>query len=310
MQKNSFAGGGREKLRWVRRGIRLVRRGIELVARFEPIRRVLFEYYDKRSMHLAPIHPFDNQYGITTSGFLPGSVLRLGYSVKKTTAYVGYLGAPPSIIRRALNILPHHNDATFLDLGCGKGRALVLASEFPFRSVIGVEISPELVKVAKENAQVIARNLPERTPITVVNGNALDYALPEGNLIVFLYNPFGEDVIARLLTNIETALLKRDSSIWVVYINPVWGHIFDTSSTLSRIYAESIPYDPGEIGFDSPRRRAADILRIILREPSKRPDSEVVIIWQDAKSASVNVPKGVDRGIVVTNFGMRAELAD
>ena len=167
----------------------------------------------------------------------------------------------------------------------------MVASDFPFRSVIGVEISPELVKVAKENAQVIARNLPERTPITVVNANALDYALPEGNLLIFLYNPFGEDVITRFLTNIETALLKRDSSIWVVYTNPVWDHIFDTSSMLSRIYAEYVPCDPGEIGFglDS---------------------SEVVIIWQDAKSASVNVPKGVDRGIVVTKFGFRAELAD
>ena len=67
-----------------------------------------------------------------------------------------------------------------------------MASEFPFRSVIGVEICPERVKVAKENAQVIARNIPDRTPITVVNGNALDYAIPEGNnLIIFLYNPFG-----------------------------------------------------------------------------------------------------------------------
>ncbi len=167
----------------------------------------------------------------------------------------------------------------------------MVASDFPFRSVIGVEISPELVKVAKENAQVIARNLPERTPITVVNANALDYALPEGNLLIFLYNPFGEDVITRFLTNIETALLKRDSSIWVVYTNPVWDHIFDTSSMLSRINAESIPYDPGEIGVD----------------PGS---SEVVIIWQDAKSASVNAPKGVDRGIEVTHFGFRAELAD
>jgi SAM-dependent methyltransferase len=282
--EESFAGEGREKSRWVRRGI-------ELVARFEPIRWVLFKYCDKRYMHLVPIHPFDNQYGIRTSGFLPGFVLRLAYPEKKTTAYVGYIGVQPSIIRRTLSFLPHHNNATFLDLGCGKGRALVVASEFPFRSVIGVEICPELVKVAKENAQVIARNLPEQTPITVIDGNALDYALPEGNLIVFLYNPFGEYLITRLLTRIETALPKKGSSIWVVYINPVWGHIFDTSPTLSRIYAESIPYDPGEIGFG--------------------PDSsDVVIIWQDAKSASVNTPKGVDRGIVVTDFGRRAELAD
>jgi SAM-dependent methyltransferase len=284
MQKTVSLVRAVRKFRWVRRGV-------EFVARFEPIRYVLFKYSDKRYMHLVPVHPFDKQYGIRTSGFLPGSVLRLPDPDKKNTAYIGYLGVQPSIIRRALNLLPHHNNATFLDLGCGKGRALMVASEFPFRSVIGVEISRELVRVAKKNAQVMGQNLPEQTPITVVNGNALDYALPEGNLIVFLYNPFGEYLIRGLLTKIETALLKKDSSIWVVYINPVWGHLFDTSPALSRIYAESVPYDPREIGFG--------------------PDSsDVVIIWQDAKSASVNASKGADRGIVVTDFGRRAELAD
>jgi len=265
MQKPRSGGGAREKRKWIRRGI-------QLVTRFESIRRVLFKFCDRRYSHLAPAHPFDNQYGISTSGFLPGSVLRLGYSLGQTTADSAYLPEQPSIIRWALNTLPHHNDATFLDLGCGKGRALVVASEFPFPSIIGVEICPELVKIAEENAQVIRRNLPERTPITVVEGNALDYALPEGNLIIFLYNPFGEDIVTRLLTNIETTLLKRDSSVWIVYANPEWGHVFDKSSALSRIYSECIPFEPGEIGFG--------------------PDSsEVVSIWQDAKSASVNVHK-------------------
>jgi len=242
-------------------------------------------------MRAAPVHPFDNQYGIRTSGSLPGSVLRLGYSIKNTTARVGYLGVQPSVIRRVLNIIPHHNNATFLDLGCGKGRALVVASEFPFRSVIGVEISPELVQLAEKNAQVIARNHPERTPITVVGGDASNYPLPEGNLIVFLYNPFEKEVITELLKNIETALADRDSSVWIVYANPVCGHIFDTSSTLCRIYAESISYDSGEI-------------------PFSLDSSDVVVIWQDVKSASGAASEGAGRPIVVTKFGLRAELAD
>jgi SAM-dependent methyltransferase len=273
------------------RSARLVFRCIELAARFEPIRRMLFGYYDKRLMRLVPVHPFDNQYGVRTSGALPGSVLRLGYSLKKTTAYVGYLGVQPSIIRRALSVLPLHNDATFVDLGCGKGRALVVASEFPFRAVIGVEITPELAQVAEENARLIAQKWPQRPRITVVNGDALDYELPEGDLVIFLYNPFGEELITKLLASIETALRTRDSSIWIVYINPVWGKIFDRSSTLSRIYAESIPYDPAEIGFG--------------------PDSsDLVVIWQDAQSAPVTNSESVERDIVMTNFGLRAELAD
>lgn len=284
MQRNRLLLPKRDKPKWVRRSI-------EFAARFEPIRRILFGVYNKRSTSSSPVHPVDHQYGISTGGALPGSVLRLRYSVKQTTFKVGYVGVQPSIIRTALKMLSNHEDTTFLDLGCGKGRALVVASEFPFRSVIGVEISPELADVAKENSQVIARNFCERPPIDVVNDDALDYVLPEGNLIIFLYNPFGEALITRLLTNIETALLKRDRSIWIVYVNPVYGHIFDASSMLSRIYAESIPYDPEEMGFGPD-------------------DSEVVIMWQDTQSVSIHASKGVDRPIVVTKSGWRAEFAD
>lgn len=256
----------------IRRWLRLV---IQLVTRSELIRRALLKYCAKRYMHLAPAHPFDKKYGITTSGFLPGSVLRLGYPLGKSTADSAYLGDQPSIIRRALEALSHHEDATFLDVGCGKGRALVVASEFPLRSIIGVEICPELANVAKKNAQVIARNFPRRTPISVVDGNALDYTLPEGNLIIFLYNPFGERMISRLLENIENAVLKNDNSIWVIYTNPVCGYVFDRSSALSRILSETIPYDRSELGFG--------------------PDSsEVVSIWQGTKNAPSEVPESAD----------------
>ncbi|MEB3980324.1 class I SAM-dependent methyltransferase [Mycobacterium sp. 663a-19] len=294
MQKNRSVGGANVRPTWVRRGTRLVGRSLEIASRFEPIRRALFEYYDQRSkrfMRLAPAHPFDNEYAIKTSGVLPGSVLRLGYPLKATTGRVGYLGVQPSILRRALNILPVDSGTTFVDLGCGKGRALVVASEFPFGSIVGVEISPELAEVASENALVVRRNHPQRTPISVVEGDVLDYALPPGNLVIFLFNPFEKVLITQLLNKIEAALQERDSSIYVVYINPVCGHIFDGSSMLSRIYAESLPYDPAEIGTG--------------------PDSsDTVIIWQDRKNPRVSAREGVDRRIVVTTFGMRAELVD
>src|SRR5271154_1163699 len=151
---------GRMKVKWA------IRRGIELAARFEPVRRILFEYYDRKLAHVNSIHPIDSQYAIRTSGALPGSVLQVGDSVKKNA---GYVGSQPSIIRRALNAIPNHNEAVFIDVGCGKGRALVVASEFPFRSIIGVELSPELAELAEENSQVVARNFSKRPPITIVN---------------------------------------------------------------------------------------------------------------------------------------------
>jgi SAM-dependent methyltransferase len=268
----------------------MFRSWIELVARFEPIRRMLFLYYEKKWLH-QPVHPIDTEYGIRTSGSLPGFVLRLGYSFRKSTAHSFYAGSEPSVIRHALHTVPDHNESVFVDLGCGKGRALAVASEFPFRSIVGVEISPEVAKLAQENAWIVARNFPKRTDITVVNGDAVHYDLREGNLVIFLYNPFGKDLIRRVMANIESSLLTGNRKIYIIYYNPVWGAIFDASSMLTRIYAESIPYAIEENGFG--------------------PDSsDVIAIWKDAKSGPTNMPRGADREIVVTKRGLRVELAD
>jgi SAM-dependent methyltransferase len=273
----------RQKPRWFHRLI-------DVFARVDPIRRLLFNYCEQRSSRSSPVHPFDHQYGVKTSGALPAVVLQPG-SVARTSAYFSYLGTQPSIMRQAFSSLPRHTGATFLDMGCGKGRALVVASEFPFRAVVGVELSPELAKVAADNAEVIARNFPDRTSISVVNQNVLDYVFPDGDLVVFLYNPFGEEVIAGLLRNIENILQARDSSVWIVYANPVYGHVLDGSVNLTRVRAESIAYDSAEIGFG----------------PNS---SDVVIVWQDAASAVVDASRRVDARILVTESGWHTELVD
>ena len=41
----------------------------------------------------------------------------------------------------------------FVDLGSGKGRTLLLASEYPFRRIVGVELSPKLHRIAKTNVE-------------------------------------------------------------------------------------------------------------------------------------------------------------
>jgi SAM-dependent methyltransferase len=266
------------------------RRGLELAARLGPIRRIAVSYYDRKWTHGHPIHPIDGQYGIRTSGVLPGSVLRLGYSIRMDTTHIFYAGSQPSIIRHALRVIPDYQDAVFVDLGCGKGRTLVVASEFPFREIIGVEISPEVAGLAHTNAQTMARNFPHRTRITIVNADAANFQLPEGDLVIFLYNPFGEELMTKLLSNIEHALANESRKIYIIYYNPVWGRIFDESSLLRRVHAKSVPYDSVEIG-------------------SGPDSSDVVVIWQDVESAPASSPKGADRKIVVTRSGLRAELA-
>src|SRR5215469_1881738 len=95
-----------------------------------------------------PIHPFDQIHGTDTSGLVPARDLVTGHpNDEHVTAYYG---VAPSILRTLVQhwlatAPPHHiTDYTFLDIGAGKGRAVLLASEFPFRQVIGVELNPAL----------------------------------------------------------------------------------------------------------------------------------------------------------------------
>lgn len=99
-------------------------------------------------------HPFDREYHTDTSGFVPSDRLESSpHDSKKRNIYAG---SQPSIIRLALNTLPALPECTFIDLGCGKGRPLLVASEYPFRSVIGVELSPSLVLDARKNAATLS----------------------------------------------------------------------------------------------------------------------------------------------------------
>src|SRR5258708_741778 len=133
-------------------------------------------------------HPFDREYHTDTSGIVPSD--RLESSPHDSKKKNIYSGSQPSIIRLALNTLPALPECTIIDLGCGKGRPLLVASEYPFRSVIGVELSPSLVLDARKNAATLSQQFSRRAPIKVEQHDAGQFALPAGNAVIFLYNPF------------------------------------------------------------------------------------------------------------------------
>ena len=96
-------------------------------------------------------HEFDRRYGVDTSGLVWSVDLKTG---SPSDAWnTAYYGIGPSVFHRVMAQVPEslQRTATFIDLGCGKGRAVLLASEYPFAHVIGVEIAPQLHRIAVEN---------------------------------------------------------------------------------------------------------------------------------------------------------------
>lgn len=104
--------------------------------------------------------------------------------------------------------------ATFVDLGCGKGRVLLLAAQRPFARVVGVELDPRLVAVAERNvaAWSVSHGL---TPPAVVWADAAEVPLQGDPLVLYLYNPFPAEVLDRVLRRF------RGRQTVIAYVHPV-----------------------------------------------------------------------------------------
>ena len=190
-------------------------------------------------MRAYPVHPVDVEYGIKTSAPLWAYLMQSGIP-SVDMANNGYLGSQPSAIRHALSQTGDISEATFIDIGSGKGRALAVATEFPFRRIMGLEISKELCRLARSNAQIIERKFPARTKIEIIEGNAIDPPLAPGLSVIFFFNSFGPDLTSQLLSNIERRLRADDRiKVFFLYYNPLHYDLFDASKQFHRYAAEN-----------------------------------------------------------------------
>jgi SAM-dependent methyltransferase len=226
-------------------------------------------------------HPFDAAHGVDTSGLVPAT--ECAPEPVLAAQISPYGGSQPSIVRAALAWLPNHHHYTFVDLGCGKGRALVVASEFPFRRLIGVEIAPRLADVARVNAATIAARYPQRTPIEVEVGDATAVVAPAEHVVYFMYHPFGGALVRALVANIERQKENGLRHAFFVYYNPVHADVLDHSPRFSRWCAEMVPYAPGEVGYGPDLR---DTLVTWQTRPEKHPArpyaSRPIVVHQSA----------------------------
>lgn len=178
---------------------------------------------------------FDQQYGTDTGGAVP--LWKLKLDSPNAAFGIKYQPSDEQEIRAAIAFL-HENprDITFIDLGCGKGRVLLVAATQGFRQMIGVEFAHELAEVARRNLAKM-----HVTNAAVVHGDAADYEFPDRDpTIVYLYNPFLEEVIAKVIVNLKKSRARK---LFVIYKVPSCAALFDQSGFLTRIGSPpGIPY--------------------------------------------------------------------
>jgi SAM-dependent methyltransferase len=124
---------------------------------------------------------------------------------------------------------------TFIDLGSGKGRALLLASEYPFRRIVGVELLPELHAIALRNISAY-RSEGQRCPaIESLCMDALAFDFPDEPAVLYLFNPLPEPALAKVLDRLATSLSAHPRDAYVLYANPILEHLLSTSPSWRRL---------------------------------------------------------------------------
>ena len=135
-----------------------------------------------------------------------------------------YEATPAWLIREILASIPlKPNMFAFVDMGSGKGRALLVASEFSFAKIVGIELSQELHQIAEENIRRYRSPSQQSTAFFLHCMNAVAYTFGPEPLVLFLFNPFGRDSVQRILASLEMSLNARPREAYVVYINARFG---------------------------------------------------------------------------------------
>ena len=174
---------------------------------------------------------FDREHGVDTAGILSLSHFETG-SVNQA-AGVRYQATGSNVLPRVLENLPiHHQDFVFVDLGSGKGRALLLASAFPFKRIVGVEFVRELHDIALDNIRAYKSPSQKCSDIISLCMDAARYEAPAKPTVFYLYHPFGEQVMAKVLANVRRSFEQAPRPVYFVYYNPVHADVLDGSEFL------------------------------------------------------------------------------
>jgi SAM-dependent methyltransferase len=192
-------------------------------------------------------HPFDLHHHTDTGGYISGAYIpAVSLSAFYSTAY---LGSAPSALKLAISALPiQFEKFIFIDIGCGKGRALLVAADFPFRHLLGVEIAAELCDIARTN---VATNADWVARISIVNQDAATIIFPDGPMLLYLFNPFLAPVLRRVLQNLERQLRRSPRPTYLLYAdNEGFTQVMDSFAFLRQISESNFPFSPEDAVFD------------------------------------------------------------
>ncbi len=198
------------------------------------------------------VHPFDQAHGTDTSGLLPGTTIAEGTKMKAEDL-TAYYAVAPSILHAVIDLwlrecspLAPIERTVFLDVGAGKGRAMLLASQYPFRGVEGVELNPQLAAIASANIALWHKesNAGALAPLRLHLADATRHPLPPEATLAYLFHPFESAPLRRFLRHVTASLGAHPRPFDLVYVNAEHNSMLDRHRGLRRLWFGRVPMSP------------------------------------------------------------------
>jgi SAM-dependent methyltransferase len=183
---------------------------------------------------------FDRRYGLTPAT----APAPKGVAAAAAADFVHYEPVPGHHFAGAMRALPSQlREYTFVDYGCGLGKALMLAAAYGFERLIGVDYVPRLCAGAEANLERFFTARPTlRVSCSVLCVDARQFTLPPGSVVAYLFNPFGQSILREVMNGWELWLREQGTDLWVVYINARHHRLFDESGWFERVAGS--PWSP------------------------------------------------------------------
>ena len=209
-----------------------------------------------RASHIAPnrhaVHPFDLKYWTDTGGYIRPD--EIGGGGTHDAMNNGYSAVAPSVFREACRLwretLPSSATRleayTFVDVGAGKGRALLLAAELPFRKVIGVELNEVLARIAQRNVTLWKRLARPRAKITFMHEDVAKFRWPRTPLLVYFNNPFDGALVENLGSRLAAAAVSGPGLLDLLYVNPACAKTLIRQGNFKLLWESQIQMDEAD----------------------------------------------------------------
>lgn len=187
------------------------------------------ELFSGRLLQSANKSEFDDEFGTDTDGIREIGSLDIALSENNLHAN-GYEPSPYHVTTKIFwELSIDHTHFSFLDFGSGKGRVLLIASQLPFKSVIGIEFSPELCEIAKNNIARAPLTTNAASSIECICTDATEYRLPSDPLVCYFCNPFDQVIMEAVIRRLNDSLREIPRELYVIYLNPEHRVLFDNS---------------------------------------------------------------------------------